>query len=87
MKQLASVVEVDNEGFISALGQKVLIFGFRYNYAGILAGVNDNCIKLEKACIVFSTGKFDSDKWETSEVPKSTTIYVQLTAIESWVTY
>lgn len=87
MKKLVEVVEVENEGFVSALGKRVLIFGFRYNYAGILEGVNDKNILLKDAVMVFQTGKFTDGKWADAEVPKSDRIYVQTSAIESWVTY
>lgn len=87
MKKLAQVVEVENEGFTAALGEKVLIFGMRYIYAGILAGVNQSCIKLEKAKIVYETGDFKNKDWANAEEPKSSDIYIQLSAIESWVTY
>jgi len=87
MKKLVEVVEVEDEGFVSALGKQVLIFGFRYNYSGILEGVNDKNILLKDAVMVFQTGKFSDKKWADAEVPKSDRIYVQISAIESWVTY
>lgn len=55
------LVEVPNEGLVSLLGKQVEIRCNVYIYAGILIGVNDTCVKLDKAAIVYETGPF-SDK-------------------------
>jgi len=87
MKKLAKIVEVEGDHLASALGQKVLIFGVRYNYSGVMVEVNDKFLKLTEAVIVFDTGDFAAKDWAVSETPKSSEIYVNIAAIESWVTY
>lgn len=87
MKKLAKVVEVEGDHLVGALGQKVLIFGVRYNYSGVMVEVNDKFLKLTEAVIVFDTGDFASKNWAVAETPKSSEIYVSIAAIESWVTY
>lgn len=57
-KQKVEVVEVENEGFVSLLGQQVEIRCNVYIYAGVLVGVNDFCVKLDNAAIVYETGSF-----------------------------
>ena len=54
--QPIKVVEVENEGFLSLLGEEVLIMCSNYFYGGKLVGVNDTCIKLENAHIPFFSG-------------------------------
>ena len=55
MKKLVNVVEVDGEGLVSLLGENVILFCMNYFYAGKLAGVNSDTVKLrtareERAC-------------------------------------
>ena len=52
MKKIATVVEVDGEGFEALLDQNVLVFGLNYIYTGKLVGVNETFIKIEGAKIV-----------------------------------
>lgn len=87
MKKLAKVVEVDDEGFVSALGKKVFIWGLRYNYCGTLIGVNEKFILLDDAKLVFDTGDFKNGmaKFSNAEVPYNKQIYVGIGVIESWV--
>ena len=42
MKRLVNVVEVDNEGLVGLMGQRVTLFCLNYIYTGKLTGVNDN---------------------------------------------
>ena len=87
MKKLAKIVEVEGDHLVAAMGQKVLIFGVRYNYSGVMTEVNDKFLKLTEAVIVFDTGDFAAKNWAAAETPKSSEIYVNIAAIESWVTY
>jgi len=87
MKKLAEIVEVEGDHLAAALGQKVLIFGVRYNYSGVLTEVTDKFLKITEAVIVFDTGDFAAKSWATAETPKSSEIHVNIAAIESWVTY
>lgn len=84
MLQLKAVVEVENEGFLALLGQKVLLFGMNLIYAGTLTGVNDTFVKLEDAKIVYETGPFNQVGYKDAQEPTSKTWYVQRSAIESF---
>ena len=82
MKKLREVVEVENEGLYALLGKRVTVF-CNYFYAGTLAGVNDTCILLEDASIVYSTGDWSEKKYaDEQKLPGS--IYVQTAAIEAF---
>jgi len=81
MKKL--VVEDDNEGLMSLLGEKVTLLCCRYIYTGKLAGVNETCVKLEDAGIVYDTGSWDRKEYEDiQKLPND--IYVQTSSIESF---
>ena len=83
MKKLVNVQEVEGEGLISLLGEKVIIFCMNYFYAGTLTGVNDKCILLDDAGIVYETGQFSDVKWKDFQKFGSP-IYVQISAIEAF---
>jgi hypothetical protein len=81
--QPVKVVEVENEGLLSLLGQRVTFFCAVYIYTGKLVGVNDDCIKLENPAIVYETGPFNTKEWKDAQkLPNE--IYIQKAMIESF---
>lgn len=77
------VEEVDGEGLESLLGKTVTIFCGIYIYTGKLIGVNDTCIKLTEAKIVYETGDFKTKDWKDAQsLPHDW--YIQRQAIESF---
>lgn len=77
------VVEESGEGLQKLMGQHVTLFCMNYIYAGDLIGVNDTCVLLQNAKIVFDTGAFSNKDWATAEsLPGDW--YVQTAAIESF---
>jgi hypothetical protein len=84
MKQIVTVTEVEGEGFDALLGQKVLIFGLNYIYAGELVGVNDTFIKIKSAKIVYETGAFSDKLYKQAEALPADEWYIQVSAIESF---
>jgi hypothetical protein len=42
------VVEVEGEGFLALMDQRITAFCMNYIYTGKLTGVNATCIRLEK---------------------------------------
>lgn len=84
MKKLPTqVIEVDNEGLIALLGKEVTFFCLNYIYCGTLEGVNEKCIKLNNAAIVYSTGAFTDSKFsDAQKLPGD--VYIQISAIESF---
>ena len=76
------VKEVDNEGLDGLLGQTVTLFCGVYIYTGKLVGVNDTCVKLSDAKIVYETGELTTKTWKDAQsLPADW--YVQTAAIES----
>ena len=84
MKKLPTqLIEVENEGFISLLGKQVEVRCNVYIYTGILEGVNDTCIKLKDAAIVYETGAFTDNKYKNAQrIPGEQ--YVSMRLIESF---
>jgi hypothetical protein len=84
MKKLATVVEVEGEGFEALLDQNVLVFGLNYIYTGKLVGVNKTFVKIEGARIVYETGPFSDKQYKDAQALPSSDWYVHLSAIESF---
>jgi hypothetical protein len=74
--------EIEDEGLIALLGEKVELYCSNYIYAGELEGVNDNCVKLKNAVIVYETGAHNDAKYKDAQ--SVGTRYVMLHAIESF---
>ena len=77
------VNEVQNEGLEALLGQNTTFWCGVYIYTGKLVGVNDTCVKLEDAKVVYETGAFTDKRWgDAQSLAKSW--YIQIAAIESF---
>ena len=83
MKQLVKVEEVEAEGLMGLLGQRVTLFCGVYIYTGKLVGVNTSFVKLSQASIVYETGEFTSKTWKDAQLLPNDW-YVQTQAIESF---
>lgn len=77
------VTEKEGEGLEGLLGQTVTLFCGVYIYTGKLVGVNDTCVKLTSAKIVYETGSFTSKDWKDAQ-PLPFDWYVQVQSIESF---
>lgn len=82
MKKIVNVTEVDGEGLIGLLGEKVILFCLNYFYAGTLAGVNEDCVLLEDGGIVYETGAFSDKSWK--DFQKIGNVYVRIDMIEAF---
>jgi len=80
---MKALINIENEGLLSLIGEKVLIFCFNYFYYGTLVGVNENCIKLENCYKVFETGAYNESKFKDAQL-LSKEWYIQTSAIESF---
>ncbi len=81
MKKL--IIEDNKEGMIKLIGERVTLFCLNYIYTGKLIGVNDTCVLLEDAGIVYDTGNLDSKDWDDCQkLPHDW--YVQLGSVESF---
>lgn len=84
MKKLVSVQEVENEGLYALMGERITLFCLNYFYTGKLAGIGEDCVKLEDAAIVYETGEFTSKDWKDAQ-PLPRPVYVMRQAIESFM--
>lgn len=83
MRKLVNVVEVENEGLIALLGERITLFCMNYFYTGVLAGVNDDCILLTNPAIVYETNPPTQPTWKDAQkLPNQ--VYVMKHAIEAF---
>lgn len=83
MKKIVNVTEVEGEGLIKLMGERVTLFCAVYIYTGVLTGVNADCVLLEEASIVYETGSFNEKAWKDAQkLPNQW--YVQRSMIESF---
>ena len=77
------VTEVQGEGLEKLLGERITIFAANYIYTGTLTGINETCVLLTDAAIVYETGPFSEKNWKDAQsLPNEW--YVQIPAIESF---
>ena len=83
VKKLVEVTEVDGEGLMALMGQRITIFALNYIYTGKLSGINATCVLLSDASIVYETGVLNDNEWKDAQsLPGDW--YVQLNCIESF---
>ena len=79
MKMLPTkVIEVEGEGLITFLDQKVTFFTPTFIFTGKLVGVNDTCVKLENPAIVYETGAFSDKKYKDEQSLCVPFLYLQI---------
>jgi len=77
------VEEVSGEGLEKLLGERVTLFCMNYIYTGKLSGVNEKCVLLTDAAIVYETGSFTDKSWKDAQsLPYDW--YVSIGSIESF---
>ena len=74
----------EGEGLVALLGEQVVIICACYIYSGKLVGVNDTCVKLEDAKMVYETGTWTDKAWKDAQSLGSKYHYVQTGMIESF---
>ena len=84
MKKLVQVQEVPNEGLLAFMGQDILVFCASYIYSGNLIGVNDDCILLDDAKIVYETGAFTTKGYSDAQSLPGKQVYLMKNFIESF---
>ena len=81
---MKKLIEVEGEGLVALLGQRVTLFCCNYIYTGKLIGVNETFCKLTEAAIVYETGAFDANEWKDAQnLPND--CYIMLENIESFM--
>lgn len=83
MKKIVEVTEVQGEGLVALLGEVVTLFCANYIYTGKLIGVNDTCVILGDAKVVYETGPFSDPQWKDAQ-PIAKEWGVQIAFIESF---
>jgi hypothetical protein len=84
MKKIAQVQEVENEGLLAFMGKPIFVMCGNYFYTGILAGVSDVCIRLDKPSLVYSTGDWEDKNYADIQSLNTDSHYVMLSHIESF---
>lgn len=84
MKKLVNVTEVESEGLIKLMGEKVTFFCLNYIYTGKLIGVNDTCVLLKNPAIVYETGKFSDKNYKDEQSLCVEEFYISMNCIESF---
>ena len=80
---MKKLVEVSDEGLEGLMGERVTFWCLNYIYTGKLVGVNDSCVKLSDASVVYETGELTNSEWKDAQkLPNDW--YVQVAAIESF---
>lgn len=78
------VKQVEGEGLESLLGQRVVLFCLNYIYDGVLEGINDTCVLLTDASVVYETGPFNKAGYTDVQKLHTDKWYVQRGAVESF---
>ena len=81
---MKKIVEVDEKGLESLLGERVLLMCANYFYTGKLVGVNSTFVVLEEPAIVYETGEFYTKNFKDEQKLHVKVWYVQTQAIESF---
>lgn len=77
------VEEINGEGLEKLLGETVTLFCQVYIYTGKLIGVNEKCVLLQDASIVYETGSLLDKTWKDAQkLPYDW--YVSISSIESF---
>lgn len=78
------VEQREGEGFEALLGKQVEIRCNVYIYTGKLVGVNEKCVKLADAAIVYETGPHGDKSYKDAQRLSSPEQYIMLGLIESF---
>jgi len=82
---MKTIVEKNwDDGLDALLGEMVSLWCVNYIYTGKLTGVDDTCVKLEDAAIVYETGPFAEKGWKDAQSLPWRTHYISRSAIESF---
>lgn len=79
---MKKIVEDNEAGLISLIGEQVEVWCANYIYAGKLTGVNNNCIELEDVKVVYETGELTAKTWKDAQSTGGSRL-IMVSAIES----
>ena len=81
---MKKLIEVENEGLVSLIGENVTLFCANYFYYGKLTGVNDDCVRLDSPKIVYETGSWTDKEYADAQALPCDFIYVCTGFIEAF---
>jgi hypothetical protein len=84
MKKLITTTEVEGEGLLALMGERVLLMCANYFYTGKLVGVNADFVQLEDPAIVYETGQWSAKSYADEQKLHTKVFYVRTPAIESF---
>ncbi len=84
MKKLVKVEEVEGEGLMALMGQRITLMCMNYFYTGELVGVNETCVMLKNPSVVYETGAYTEPEWADAQKLPSDEYYVMINSIESF---
>ena len=74
----------ENQGLESLLGERIQIMSAGYFYEGKLTGVNETCVELNDAHIIYETGSFQDKVYKDIQKLHTETWFVSIGLIESF---
>ena len=81
---MMKIVEcTEPSGLVALMGQRVALFCLNYIYEGKLVGVNETCVMLSEATLVYETGGLCDTKRKDAQ-PFPNDVYVMKSAVESF---
>ena len=81
---MRKIVEVeDQQGLDSLRGEKVLLLCANYFYTGKLTDVNETCVELHEARLVYETGEWTEKDYKDAQ-PLPSPWFVATASIESF---
>jgi hypothetical protein len=85
MKKIVNVTEVEGEGLVALLGEKVILMCMNYHYVGTLKGVNETDVVLDEkdAAVCYETGEWSAKEWKDAQ-KIGHDLYVRVSAIEAY---
>jgi len=83
-KETVNILIEEEGGFLSFMGKIITVYCINYIYTGKLIGVDDTCIQLSSAGIVYETGAFSDASWKNIEHFPHGDWCIQRSAIESF---
>jgi hypothetical protein len=85
MKKVVNETEVDGEGIVSLMGEKVILMCMNYSYVGTLISVNETCVLLDEkdAAVCYETGPWSDASWKDAQ-RVGRPLYVMIDKIEAF---
>lgn len=84
MRRIVNVQETEVDGLEALMGEHVALWCDCYIYAGVLTGVNETCVALKEAKVVYETGKLSEAGFKDAQALPGEEWFIQIAKIESF---